>query len=71
MKGTKDIPPPPPPPSPVDLVAKMAKTNAKFYYDSKVISSDEAIALVKKNKDLNIKVKKTDTKQPLVYISKD
>ncbi len=63
-------PPPPPTPSPLDFVIKMAKTNAIFYYDSKQISSDKAIALLKKNPELNLRATKTDTKQPVVYISK-
>ena len=64
------VPPPPPPPSPLDYVIEMAKTNAKFYYESKEISSDKAIEILKKNPELNVRAKKTDTRQPLVYISK-
>ncbi|MBR9913379.1 MAG: M56 family metallopeptidase [Algicola sp.] len=67
-----ELPPPPPPPqSPLDFIVDMAKTDAKFYYENKEISSDKAISIVKNNKDLNIKAKETDTKIPLVYITKE
>lgn len=71
-KELKEItpPPPPPPPSPLDFVIKMAKRDAIFYYESKQISSDKAIELLKKNSELNVRSKKTDTK-PLIYISKE
>lgn len=50
------IPPPPPPApkSPLDHVIHMAKKGASFYYNNKKISSDRAIELLKKNKNLNI-----------------
>ncbi|MFC0603095.1 M56 family metallopeptidase [Winogradskyella pulchriflava] len=75
-KGSEVIPPPPPPPPPapestLDFVIRMAKANAKFFNEGKVISSDEAIALIKKNDKLNINAQKTDTEQPLVYITKE
>ena len=66
----KDVPPPPPPLSTTDFIIKMAKTKAKFYYESKEISSDKAIAIIKKNPDLNVRAKKTGAKQQVVYISK-
>ena len=52
-----DVPPPPPPKLPLDYVIDMAKKGAKFYYKGKEISSDKAIDLTKKNKDLNISTK--------------
>ncbi|MBC3845357.1 hypothetical protein H8K90_03105 [Winogradskyella echinorum] len=57
--------------STLDFVIRMAKANAKFFNEGKSISSDEAIALIKKNNKLNINAneKGTDGK-PLVYISK-
>lgn len=67
-----NLPPPPPAPeSTLDFVIRMAKANAKFFNEGKSISSDEAIALIKKNNKLNINAneKGTDGK-PLVYISK-
>ncbi|WP_299120281.1 M56 family metallopeptidase [uncultured Winogradskyella sp.] len=66
----EDLPPPPPPPAPestLDFVIRMAKTNAKFINSGKVITSDEAIELVKNNPKLNVKAEKTDTKQPMIY----
>ncbi len=69
-----EIPPPPPPPpapeSTLDFVIRMAKLDAKFFSEGKTISSDKAIELLKNNPKLNVKAEKTDTKQPLVYISK-
>ena len=53
----KDPPPPPPPPAPpvpLDHVIEMAKEGATFYYNNKKITSDEAIGIVKKNKNINI-----------------
>lgn len=46
--------PPPPPISTLEHVIKMAKKGASFYYNGKVITSDRAINLVKKNPKLNI-----------------
>ncbi|SDG92200.1 M56 family metallopeptidase [Winogradskyella thalassocola] len=54
----------------LDYVIKMAKSNAKFFNEGKSISSDEAIDLLKKHPKLNINAQKTDTEQPLIYISK-
>ncbi|MBV7269608.1 M56 family metallopeptidase [Winogradskyella luteola] len=66
-----EIPPPPPAPeSTLDFVTRMAKTDAKFFSEGKTISSDKAVKLLKNNPKLNVKAQKTDTKQPLVYISK-
>ena len=64
---------PPPPPAPettLDFVIRMAKNNAKFFSEGKSISSDKAIDLIKKNDKLNINAQKTETKEPLIYISK-
>ncbi|SFZ89401.1 Signal transducer regulating beta-lactamase production, contains metallopeptidase domain [Flaviramulus basaltis] len=47
----------PEPPSPLDHVINMAKKGATFYYNNEKISSDKAIDLIKKNKDLNISTK--------------
>ncbi|RYH75897.1 M56 family metallopeptidase [Flavobacteriaceae bacterium 144Ye] len=67
----QDVPPPPPPPkSPLDHIIDMAKKGAAFYYEGKSISSDEAIALLKKNNELNISTQQTDSKQAKVYITK-
>ncbi|WP_179349965.1 M56 family metallopeptidase [Winogradskyella pacifica] len=66
-----NLPPPPPAPeSTLDLVIRMAKTNANFFSEGKAISSDKAIDLLKKNPKLNINAQKTDTEHPLIYISK-
>ncbi|MGJ8591018.1 MAG: M56 family metallopeptidase [Aquaticitalea sp.] len=68
-----NIPPPPPPPpkSPLDHVIDMAKKGATFYYEGNSISSDDAIKLLKENKELNISTKEVNSKQPKVYIQKD
>ncbi|MBU2939099.1 M56 family metallopeptidase [Lacinutrix sp. C3R15] len=52
-----NIPPPPPPKSPLDHVIDMEKKGAIFYFEGKKITSDEAIAILKANKELNISTK--------------
>ena len=49
-----NTPPPPTPPSPLDYAIDMAKKGATFFYEGKEVSSDKAIDLLKKNKELNI-----------------
>lgn len=70
IEEVREIPPPPTPPSPLDHVIEMAKKGATFYYEGKKISSDKAIELLKKNKNLNIETTKTNSKNPQVKISK-
>ncbi|WP_423997513.1 M56 family metallopeptidase [Maribacter sp. IgM3_T14_3] len=56
-KKDSNIPPPPPPPtppSPLDYAISMAKKGATFFYEGKEVSSDKAIDLLKKKKELNI-----------------
>ena len=73
--GDANIPPPPPPPpapeDPMDHVIKMAKKGATFYYEGDKISSDKAIRLLKKNKNLNIQTTRHNSKNPVVKISKN
>ena len=73
--GDPNIPPPPPPPpapeAPLDHIIHMAKKGATFYYEGKKISSDKAIDLIKKNKDLNIQSTGHNSKTPVVKISKE
>ena len=67
-----DIPPPPAPPepvSPLDYVIEMAKKDAKFYLEGKEITSDKAIEVMKKNKDLNIDSRASKGKRSVVKIS--
>lgn len=57
--------------STLDFVIKMAKKDAKFFSEGKPISSDEAIALIKKNDKLNVNAyPKSKDGKPLVYITK-
>ena len=63
-------PAPPEPLHPIDHVIEMAQKGADFYYDNKKISSDEAIDLLKKRKNLNIETKGHDSSRPQVKISK-
>jgi hypothetical protein len=64
-----NIPTPPPPIEPLDYVIAMAKKNAKFYYEGEEITSDEAINLMKKNKDINIDSRSPKGKRPVVKLS--
>ena len=69
----KDVPAPPPPPKPEEpivFIKKMVNANAQFFYEGKSISKNDVIELVKNNPKLNVHSKKTDSKQPLVYLSK-
>ncbi|WP_411893346.1 M56 family metallopeptidase [Winogradskyella sp. A2] len=73
VKELKEVPAPPPPPKaeePIVFVKRMVNANAQFFSEGKSISKKEAIELVKNNPKLNIYSKKTDSKKPLVYISK-
>ncbi len=63
--------PPPPIKSPLDHVIEMAKKGAIFYNEGKLISSDEAIKLLKENHELNVATKESESKEPKVYISKN
>ncbi len=62
-------PNPPEPLSPLDHVIVMAKKNAKFYLEGKEITSDKAIEVMKKNKDINIDSKTKNGKRPMVKMS--
>ncbi len=66
------IPAPPQPPEPIaplDHVIEMAKRNATFYLEGKEITSDEAIAVMKKNKEMNIDSRSAKGKRPVVKLS--
>ncbi|MEP2936095.1 MAG: M56 family metallopeptidase [Gilvibacter sp.] len=69
-----ELPPPPPPPpapeDPVDLLIDIAKKGGSFFYEGKSVTSDKAIDLVKKNKEMNIMVRMNDNKKPTVKLSK-
>ena len=58
------------PKSPLDIVIEMAKKGATFYSEGKKISSDEAIKLLKNNKNLNIDTRSSNSNKPVVRISK-
>lgn len=58
-----------PPSPPLDHVKEMAKKGAKFYYNGKAISSDEAITIMKKNKNLNVNTSHSNNDKPIVKIS--
>ncbi|WP_175518874.1 M56 family metallopeptidase [Maribacter dokdonensis] len=51
-------PTPPTPPSPLDYAIDMAKKGAIFYFEGEKITSDKAIDLLKKNKELNMESRK-------------
>ena len=65
--------PPPPPPVPTnttDYMIQMAKKGALFYYEDKKITSDKAIEITKKNKNINIQVLGHGSSKPIVKLSK-
>lgn len=64
-------PSPPAPIEPLDYVIKMAKKDAQFFYKDKEITSDEAIKLMKNNKDINIDSRDSKGKRPIVKLSKE
>ncbi|WP_159447265.1 M56 family metallopeptidase [Cellulophaga tyrosinoxydans] len=63
-------PVPPTPMSALDHVVEMAKKGATFYSEGEKISSDEAIKLLKNNKNLNIDTRSSNSNKPVVRISK-
>jgi bla regulator protein BlaR1 len=77
VKGVNDmdseVPPPPPIVSedPLDHIIRMAYENAAFFYENKRITSDEAIAIFKKNRTLNIETEKFKNSNPIVKITKE
>ncbi|ARV16187.1 M56 family metallopeptidase [Polaribacter sp. SA4-12] len=60
----------PPSVSPIVHIIKMAKKDAIFIFEAKEITSDKAIELLKKNKDLNIETRSENLKNPIVKIFK-
>ncbi|WP_299097326.1 M56 family metallopeptidase [uncultured Winogradskyella sp.] len=67
LDQTKDTPPE----STLDFVIRMAKEGAKFFSEGQPISSDDAIALIKKNDQLNVNAReKSKDGKSLVYITK-
>ena len=60
----------PSPKQPLEHIIDMAEQGAEFYYEGKKISSDQAIELVKENKNLDISTIKNDSKNTEVKISK-
>ncbi|WP_452227443.1 M56 family metallopeptidase [Lacinutrix cladophorae] len=63
------IPPPPPPKPPLDHAIEMAKKDANFYFEGKKITSDEAIAILKKDTDLSISTQTKGLQKPMVNIT--
>ena len=57
------------PKPPLDHVIEMAKKGAIFYFEGEKISSDSAIALLKRNNKINISTKASKSKQPVVHLS--
>ncbi|MDB4291848.1 M56 family metallopeptidase [Maribacter sp.] len=68
-RSRKGPPTPPTPISPLDHVIAMAKKDAVFYYEGEEISSDKAISIMKKNKDINIDSRATNGSRPVVKLS--
>ncbi|WP_163416616.1 M56 family metallopeptidase [Flagellimonas sp. HSM57] len=59
---------PPEPKTPLKHATEMAEQGAIFFYKGKKVTSDEAIKILKKEKNLSISIEKTDNKTPIVKI---
>ena len=70
ISNTVDIPSPELPKSSLDYVIEIAKKDAIFYSEGKLITSDEAIRLLKNNGELNILITESSSKQAKVNITK-
>ena len=78
LGSLEGIPLPPAPPAiydnvpgpnqPVEHVLAMAKRNAKFLYKSKTISADQAVELLKNNKNMAVRTELKDPMPPMVFI---
>ncbi|MFT6021540.1 MAG: bla regulator protein BlaR1, partial [Ulvibacter sp.] len=68
-----NVPPPPPVVSeePLDHIIRMAYENAAFFYQGKRVSSDKAIDIFKKNKNLTVETEKFKNSNPIVKITKN
>jgi len=54
----------------LDHIIELAKKGATFYYEENKMSSDKAIALVKNKTNMHIQVRKYDSGNPIVKLSK-
>lgn len=71
LNASVSVPSPPTPPTPetpLDHAIEMAKQGATFYFNKKKITSDEAIAILKKNEDLSMDIRKNNDEPPVVRI---
>ncbi|MEB8328627.1 hypothetical protein OO009_04600 [Flavobacteriaceae bacterium KMM 6897] len=64
-----NVAPPMPPSPPSKHLAELAKEGAKFYLNGDPISSDEAIKITEKNKDINIDITGGDSGQHIVKLT--
>ncbi|MET7029822.1 M56 family metallopeptidase [Sediminicola luteus] len=64
-----NVAPPPPPMPPSKHLAKLAEEGAKFYLNGNPISSEEALKIAEKNKDININIEGLDSEPPMVKIT--
>ncbi|WP_298900608.1 M56 family metallopeptidase [uncultured Psychroserpens sp.] len=67
LKGELNIPPPPPK-SPLDNIIDMAKKDATFYLDDKIITSDKAIEIVKHGNYKHIQTINERDEKPILRI---
>lgn len=63
-----NVAPPMPPSPPSKHLAELAEQGATFYLNGSPISSDEAIKMVKKNKDINIDITGGESDQAIVKL---
>ena len=63
------LPPPPPPPTPLEGINNMAKKGATFFYNGKKITANEARQIAKKNKSINVWMKRSTNGKPSVELS--
>jgi bla regulator protein BlaR1 len=69
IEDENNVAPPPPPKNPITHMQELAVRGATFYLNGDPVSSEKAIQLVKKNKNINIDIRGVDSVAPVVKIT--